>query len=135
MSAARSRHHAGVLLVLAAAFWWHRWIPALLVAGFVSWVIVHKRLEGDLGQALARGARRVWPPPTAVLALILCGATLAYWVSDGPITPKVMPIGLNLLALSVVSFGDWRTRFADSKVQDGKAGRWGHRVTGAIGRA
>jgi len=99
VNSAGRRHRAAVLLIAASVLWWHRWIPALLVAGFVLWVILHRRLEGDLGEVLGRVWRRAWPPRTAVLVLVLSGGTLAYWVSDEPITPKVLPIALNMLAL------------------------------------
>jgi hypothetical protein len=101
VNSAGRRHRAAVLLIVASVLWWHRWIPALLVAGFALWVILHRRLEGDLGEVLGRVWRRAWPPRTAVLVLVLLGGTLAYWVSDEPITPKVLPIALNMLALSM----------------------------------
>jgi hypothetical protein len=104
-----------VLVIVAAALWWHRWIPALFVAGFVLWVILHRRLEGDLGEALGRGWRRAWPPRIAVLVLVLSSGTLAYWFSDEPITPKVLPIALNMLALWLISFGSWWKLFAHSR--------------------
>lgn len=71
---------------------------------FVVWVLLHKRLEGDLGADLLRLWRRVWPPATPVLVPLLVAGTVGYWVSDQPITPKVMPIALNLLALAMVAF-------------------------------
>jgi hypothetical protein len=116
------RQRAAVLLIVAAVLWWHRWIPALLVAGFVSWVILHRRLEGDLGEALGRVWRRAWPPGTAVLVLLLSSGTLAYWFSDELITPKVLPIALNMFALSLISFGNWWTLFAHSRREGLPAG-------------
>jgi len=115
VNGAERRHRAAVLLIVASVLWWHRWIPALLVAGFVLWVILHRRLESDLGDVLGRAWRDAWPPRTAVLVLVLSGGTLAYWVSDQPITPKVLPIALNMLALSIISFGHWWTRFARAR--------------------
>lgn len=112
MTGAQRRRRATVLLIVASVLWWHRWVPALLVAGFVSWVILHKWLEGDLGEVLARGWRRAWPPRAVALIPLLLGGTLAYWVSDEPTTPKVLPIALNMLALSIISFGNWWTRLA-----------------------
>jgi len=109
------RQRAAVLLIVAAVLWWHRWIPALLVAGFAAWVILHRRLEGDLGEALGRVWRRAWPPRNAVLVLLLSTGTLAYWFSDEPITPKVLPIALNMLALWLISFGNVWTHFAHSR--------------------
>ena len=114
MNATARRHRVAVLLLVAAALWWHRWLPALLVAGFVSWVVLHRRLEGDLGKALGRGWRRAWPPGTAVLVLLAASGTLAYWLADQPITPKLLPIALNVLALSIAAFGSWWTRVPGS---------------------
>jgi len=112
MTGAQRRRRATVLLIVASVLWWHRWVPALLVAGFVSWVILHKWFEGDLAEVLARGWRRAWPPRAVALIPLLLGGTLAYWVSDEPTTPKVLPIALNMLALSIISFGNWWTRLA-----------------------
>jgi hypothetical protein len=104
-----------VLLILAAALWWHRWVPVLLLAGVVSWGILHRRLEGNPGRVLGRLWRRAWPPRTLALILLLSGGTLAYWVSDEPITPKLLPIALNIVALSIMLFGNWWTLFAHSR--------------------
>ncbi|MBI4636701.1 MAG: hypothetical protein HY727_10175 [Candidatus Rokubacteria bacterium] len=112
MTGEQRRHRAAVLLILASVLWLHRWVPALLVAALVSWVILHKRLEGDLGDALARLWRRAWPPGARVLVPLLSATTLAYWVSDVPITPKVLPIALNMLALSLILLGHWWTLLA-----------------------
>src|SRR5947209_329228 len=76
MNDAERRHRASVLLLIGSVLWWHRWIPALLVAGVVSWAILHRWLEGDLGAALGRRWRRVWPPSTIVLIPLLSGAAL-----------------------------------------------------------
>ena len=104
-----------VLLIIASVLWWHRWVPALLLAGIVSWAILHRRLEGNLGRILGRLWRRVWPPRTIALVPLLSGGTLAYWVSDEPITPKVLPIALNIVALSILLFGNWWRMFAQSR--------------------
>lgn len=109
MTGTARRHPAAVLLIVASVLWWHRWMPALLAVGFVLWVILHRRLEGDLGEVLGRAWRRAWPPRTAVLVLALSSGTLAYWVSNEPITPKVLPIALNIVALSILMFGNWWT--------------------------
>jgi hypothetical protein len=47
----------------------------------------------------------------ALIPLLVAG-TLAYSVSDEPITPKVLPIALNMVALSIIVFGNWWTRLA-----------------------
>jgi hypothetical protein len=59
--------------------------------------------------------RRVWPPGTAALILLVAGGTVVYWASGEPITPKVLPIALNMLALSIISLGDWWTRPAGAR--------------------
>lgn len=109
MNGAQRRHCASVLLIVASILWWHRWVPALLLAGVVSWAILHRRLEGNLGRILGRLWRRAWPPRTIALIPLLSGGTLAYWVTDEPIAPKVLPIALNIVALSIMLFGDWWT--------------------------
>jgi hypothetical protein len=102
---------ASIVLIVTSVVWLHQWFPALLVAAFVLWVLLHKRLEGDLGKGVLRLWRRVWPLRTLVLVPLLLAGTLAYWVANVPITAKVMPVTLNLLALSVLLFGNW-WRFA-----------------------
>ena len=82
-------------------------VAALMVAVFVLWMILHKRLEGDLGQSFLCLRRRVWPPRALVLVPLFLAGILAYWVADVPIPAKVMPVALNLLALSMLAFGDW----------------------------
>jgi uncharacterized BrkB/YihY/UPF0761 family membrane protein len=65
------RRRAAALLILAWTLALHAWIPALLAIAFVSWIILHKRLESDFGDALARRWRRGWPPGRLVLILLL----------------------------------------------------------------
>jgi hypothetical protein len=83
MTREQGRRRAAVLLILAVVLWFHAWFPALLVVAFVVWVLLHKRLEGDLGRALLPLWRHVWPPAPLVLVALLVAATMAYWVS-GP---------------------------------------------------
>jgi hypothetical protein len=92
-----------VLLILTVVLWFHAWFPALLVVAFVIWVLLHKRLEGDLGRALLPLWRHVWPPAPLVLVALLVAATTAYWVSDQPVLRKVMPLTLTLFAPSRLS--------------------------------
>jgi hypothetical protein len=42
-----------------------------------------------------------------VLVPLLVAATMAYWVSDQPMVRRVMPLTLNLFALSMLLFGSW----------------------------
>jgi hypothetical protein len=103
------RRRAAVLLILSVVFWFHAWFPALLVVAFVVWALLHKRLEGDLGQDLLPLWRRVWPPTPLVLVPLLVAATVAYWVSDQPMLRRAIPLTLNLFALSMILFGSgWR---------------------------
>lgn len=103
-----ARRRAGVLLILTSGLWLHEWLPALFVVAFVVWILVHNRLESDLGAGLLRGWRRVWPPAIVVLVPLLVIGTIAYWMSGLPIGRKVLPIGLNLLGLSMIVCGEWR---------------------------
>ena len=108
----RGRQTAGVLLVLAWVFWFHRWVPALLVVTFAVWVILHNRLEAGLGEVLHRRWRRAWPPGPVILSALLLASTLAFVLHDAPGTVKILPVGLNVLALSVILVGTWGTRVA-----------------------
>lgn len=96
---------AGVLLVAAWAFWFHRWVPAFLVVAFVVWVVLHTRLEAGLGDVLHRQWRRVWPPGPLVLTALLVASTLAFVLDDAPAEAKILPVGLDILALAAVLFG------------------------------
>ena len=98
---------AAILLIVTSVVWLHQWVPALLLAAFVLWVLLYKRLQGDLGQGLLRRWRRVWPPRTHVLVPLLLASTFGCWIANVPITAKVMPVTLNLLALSTLLFGNW----------------------------
>jgi hypothetical protein len=98
---------AAILFIVTSVVWLHQWLPVLVPAAFVLWVLLHQRLEGDLGEGLLRRWRRVWPPRALVLVPLLLAGTLVYWVADVPIRTKVMPIALNLLALSMLLFGNW----------------------------
>lgn len=105
MNDQQRRHSAAVLLIVTAVIWLHEWVPALFVAAFVLWAIVHHRLEGDLGDILLRRWRRAWPPKTLVLVPLLLAGTLVYWLSNVPTTVKVLPLMLNAIALSLVVLG------------------------------
>jgi hypothetical protein len=103
----RPRGAAGVLLIFAWAFWLHRWVPALLVVGFVVWLIVHHRLEDGFGTVLQRRWQRVWPPGSLVLIALLLASALAFVLSGAPAMAKIVPVGLDVLALSILLFGSW----------------------------
>jgi hypothetical protein len=112
MTGEQRQRRAAVLVILAACLWWGEWLPAMIVAAFALWVILHKRFEGDSGEVLFRQWRRVWPPATLVLIPLILAGMLGFWVSPRPLAIKVMPIGLNLLALSMIFFGNWWRLFA-----------------------
>lgn len=110
MNGEQGRRRAAVLLIAAWVLALHPWVPALLVGGCVSWVVFHKRLEGDLGVSLARWWQRAWPPGTFVLIPLLVASTIVFWLSDVPIMAKVLPVVLSLLGLSTVLLGIvWRS--------------------------
>lgn len=96
--------------MFAWAFWLHRWVPALLVVAFVVWVILHHRLEAGLGDVLRRQWRRAWPPRPLVLIPLLVVSALAFALLDAPVTVKIVPLGLDVLALSMTLFGGWWRR-------------------------
>ena len=112
VNGAQRNRHAGVLLILASAMWWAEWFPAVLVTAFFLWMILHKRLEDDPGGALLRQWRRVWPPGAFVLIPLLLAATFVFWVSTRPAEAKVLPVALNLFALSIILLGSWWRLFA-----------------------
>jgi hypothetical protein len=87
--------------------WLHRWVPAVLVVTFVVWVILHNRLDAGLGEVLHRRWRRAWPPGPLVLIALLFASALAFVLHDAPAKVKILPVGLDLLALSVILFGKW----------------------------
>ena len=98
---------AAVLLVFAWVLWLHRWVPALLVVTFVVWVILHNRLDAGLGEVLHRRWRRAWPPGPLVLIALLFASALAFVLHAAPTKAKILPVGLDVLALSVILFGTW----------------------------
>ena len=101
------RRRAAVLWILASSLWWAEWVPAVFVIAFFLWIVLHKRLEGDPGDAFLRRWRRVWPPATLVLIPLLLAGTFAFWASPRPLEAKVLPVALNLFALSMILFGSW----------------------------
>ena len=106
------RRGAAVLFVLAWVFWLIRWGPAFLVVTFVAWVILHHRLEAGLGDVLRRRWRRAWPPKLPVLIALLVVSALTFVLYDAPTTAKLLPVALDVLALSMILLGNWWTRFA-----------------------
>ncbi|MGH7324797.1 MAG: hypothetical protein ACREJ9_09125 [Candidatus Rokuibacteriota bacterium] len=103
----RARRWAGALLIITSVLWLHEWFPALFGVAFVVWVLLHNRLEGELGNDLLRRWRRVWPPVPLVLIPLLVAGTVAYWLTDQPLSRKILPLALNLGGLSLVLVGGW----------------------------
>ena len=123
----QGRRAAGVLFVAGWAFWLHRWVPTLLVVTFVAWLILHHRLEGGLGDVLHRWWRRAWPPGLVVLIALLVASGLAFVLLDAPVTAKILPVGLAVVALSLTLFGHWWTLVAlPSWLGGPRAGRTEH---------
>ena len=96
---------AAGLLVFAWVLWLHRWMPAVLVVTFVAWVILHHRLEAGLGEVLHRQWRRAWPPGPLALIALLFASMLAFLLQDAPAKARFLPVGLDLLALSLILLG------------------------------
>ena len=107
MDGVARRRRAATLLILAWTLVLHAWMPALLAIAFVSWVILHRRLEGDFGDALARRWRRAWPPGHLVLIPLLAASAFVVWDSDVQALAKVLPVSLNVLGLSMIFPGGW----------------------------
>jgi hypothetical protein len=116
MGSVERRRCAAVLLILAWTMVLHAWMPALLAIAFVSWVILHRRLEGDFGDALARRWRRAWPPGHLVLILLLAASAFVVWDSDVQALAKVLPVSLNVLGLSMIFLGGWFAQFSRSAI-------------------
>jgi hypothetical protein len=109
------RRHAAVLLILASSLWWLEWVLVVVVTAFLLWAALHKRLEADPGDALRRWWRRIWPPVTPVLIPLLLAVTFVFWASKRPLEAKILPVSLNLFALSTILFGSWWKLFARLK--------------------
>jgi hypothetical protein len=99
------RRFAAVLVILAAALWWHRWVPAVVVLAFVFWAVLHKWLESEASAGRQRAWRHAWPPATLVLLVLIVGGTALYFGSSAAIEAKILPIALNALAGLMVVAG------------------------------
>lgn len=99
---------AGVLVIIAAAFWWHTWMPAVAVVTFVGWALLHRRYQGARREDFMRFRRRVWPPAPLVLVALIVAGTAVYVTSIGSVEAKVLPVGLNVVAAGVIALGSWR---------------------------
>ena len=79
----------------------------MLVVGFVVWVILHHRLEAGLGEVLQRRWRGARPLGPVVLLALLLASGLVFGLSAAPAMLKSLPLGLDVLALSMILFGRW----------------------------
>jgi hypothetical protein len=105
---------AGVLVIVAAAFWWHTWMPAVAVVAFVGWVLLHTRYQGARREDFMRFRQRVWPPAPLVLVALIVTSITIYVTSTDSVGAKAMPIALNLVAVGAVILGKWRQVAASS---------------------
>jgi hypothetical protein len=102
-----ARRRAGVLVILAAALWWHTLIPGLVFVGFIGWAMLHRRYQGPRREGFMRVRQRVWPPAPLVLAALIVAGTMLYGMSSVPIEVKVLPITLNVLAAGLLVTAAW----------------------------
>ena len=101
-------HRAGVLVILAAAFWWHAWMPAVAVVAFVAWALLHRRYQGTRREAFMRFRRRIWPPARLALVALIVAGTTVYVTSSLSLEARVLPIALNVAAAAMIVLGSWR---------------------------
>ena len=129
VSSDRHRRRAGTLLLVTSALWVEEWLPALLVAAWVSWLVLHERLEGHLGEAIIRRWQRDWPPRAVPLVALLATSTLAYWVY-APLPGKILPIALNLFGLSMIFLGNsWQAIVRPGRIGRAMAGTQGGAIS------
>ena len=103
-----ARRRAGVFVILAAALWWHAWVPGLILAAFIAWALLHRRYQGGRRVRFMRLRRRIWPPPSLALAALIVIGTAVYAMSSMPIEAKALPIALNGLAAGTLIVAAWR---------------------------
>lgn len=99
---------AAVLVVFGAVFWWHAWMPGLIVVAFVAWALLHTRYQGTRRAGFMRLRRRLWPPPPLVLGALIAIGIVVYAMGNAAIEAKVLPIGLNVVAGLAVVLSTWR---------------------------
>ena len=97
-----ARSSAAVLVILAAALWWHAWMPGAILVAFVLWAALHTRYQGARRQAFMRARARIWPPAALVLVALIVAGIAAYGLATDVIEAKVLPIALNAVALSIL---------------------------------
>ena len=108
MTKVAAAHSAGILVILAAAFWWHAWMPAVAVLAFVGWVLLHRRYQGVRREAFMRFRRRIWPAPPLVLIALIVVSTAVYLTATVVVEARVLPIALNVVAMGLIVLASWR---------------------------
>jgi hypothetical protein len=112
MTGEQCRRRAAICLVLAWALMLHQWVPAALLAAFVAWAVLHKRMDGGAGVFVRRPWRRAWPPPALPLIVALVASAFWFWRSEVALTAKVLPLALDLLGVLIITLGHWGALFA-----------------------
>ena len=103
-----ARRHAAVLVLLAAALWWHFWMPGVILAAFILWAVLHRRYQGARRDAFMRVRSRLWPPSVPVLLLMMIAGTAVYALSEDSMEARILPIALNIAALVRLVVGSKR---------------------------
>ncbi|MBI1848218.1 MAG: hypothetical protein HYR86_14770 [Candidatus Rokubacteria bacterium] len=102
MDSAPKRQRATILGIVAALVWFAEWVPAIVVAVFVTWALLHTRMGGSRGETSLRRVRRVWPPAQVILVPLLLIGAWGVWASPRSVEAKVVPGVLGIAALAVL---------------------------------
>jgi hypothetical protein len=95
-------------VLLAAAFWWHAWMPGVILVAFLAWAVLHRRYQGARREGFMRFRQRIWPPAPMVLAALIVAGTALYAMSSASSEAKALPIALNALAAIMLVVAAWR---------------------------
>ena len=107
------RRRTGALLLAAVAIWAGGWwwpIPGLALLAWVvsrSHPLVRRKLRTLLASLPWNLAPRRWPPAYATLWIMLPVALLLMLLATRAAREKVLPVGLVLLALTILVSGHW----------------------------
>ena len=97
-----------MFVILAAALWWHAWMPGLILVAFIAWALLHTRYQGARRERFLRFRRQIWPLPAPALAALIVAGTAIYGMSSATTEMKVLPIALNVLAAITMAPIRWR---------------------------
>lgn len=103
-----ARRRAGAFVILAAALWWHAWMPGLILVAFIAWALLHTRYQGVRRERFMRLRGRVWPPAPLVLVVAIVAGSAVYGMSSAAIEVKALPIALNVLAAVTMAVTAWQ---------------------------